>query len=281
MSWVAILFFGNAAFVLGIILVAWRMDAGPAEFFFNRLEFGTQLSRRQYLDINQLLVKHSEYYAKLTVRGKARYVNRLVELLREKEWVGRNGLKITFEMKVLIAGAAVQLTYGLRRFRFSNINTFVLYPDIFKVPVLKQKLRGGTSPGGTVMLSWKHVVEGYADETDKLNLALHELAHALKLELTHGLQADRHFKRYLPVWFELGKPEFGRIRKGAPSFLRRYAGSNHHEFIAVCVEHFFEAPEAFAAELPDLFHGMCRLLNQDPRNPRLDYRLRGATPRRA
>ena len=245
-----------------------------SEFFHNVLSYGTPISRQRYLEIDTTLKKHLDYYSRLSVKGKARFVHRVTVLIRKKNWIGRDGLKLTDEMKVVTAAAAVQLTYGLRRYRFSNIRTFILYPTIFNVPMLKGKLRGGTSPGGTVMLSWRHLVEGYKDETDKLNLGLHEMTHALKLELKYGIGSDNRFEAHINGWFRIGRKEYQRLKKGAPSFLRKYAGTNKHEFFAVSVEHFFEAPHEFARELPQLYKKMCQLLGQDPRNHEGDYRFK-------
>ena len=61
-----------------------------------------------------------------------------------------------------------------------------------------------------------------------------------------------------------------KINKG-PQFLRDYAKSNIHEFWAVCVEHFFEAPVQFKEQLPELYIAMCNVLNQDMAQRIFDY----------
>lgn len=246
-------------------------NGGVMDFFYNNVGFLTRISRAQYLRYDNILSQHSTYYAQLSRRGKARYLHRLVVLVRRKEWVGRGGLEITEEMRVLTSGAAVQLTYGLTKFSFSNITTIMLYPDVFRLPMAKNHMRGGTSPRGKIMLSWKHLVHGFETEADRINLGLHELAHALQLEIRHGLNPDMHFVNNLDRWLKAGTPEFKRLKAGKPSFLRKYGGSNQYEFFAVCVEHFFEAPQDFAAQLPKLYTGLVVLLKQDPRNARHDY----------
>ena len=56
--------------------------------------------------------------------------------------------------------------------------------------------------------------------------------------------------------------------------MRAYGGRNMHEFFAVCVEHFFEAPVEFKNRLPDIYNHLCFLLNQDPSNFSGDYQLK-------
>lgn len=65
-------------------------------------------------------------------------------------------------------------------------------------------------------------------------------------------------------WLAVAKPVLAsmKINEG-PQFFRDYAKSNIHEFWAVCVEHFFEAPIQFKEHLPELYYAMCKVLNQD------------------
>ena len=267
------LIFAIFMFVMVVMPVLFFTRIGT-EFFHNVIGYGTTISRAEYVRIDKTLTKHMEYYERLSVKGRARFVHRVTILMRKKQWIGRDGLKLTEEMKILVSGAAVQLTYGLRHYKFTNIRVFILYPNIFSVPMLDSKLRGGTSPQGSVMLSWRHLVEGYADETDKLNLGLHEMTHALQLELRYRTRTDNRFEAHINGWFRAGRHEFKRLKEGAPSFLRKYAGTNKYEFFAVSVEHFFEAAEDFHKELPQLYKKMCQLLGQDPRNAKGDYRYK-------
>jgi len=258
--------------VLIVLVIASANEGGLIDFFYNRVGYHNAISRERFMEIDRILRKHSQYYAKLSRAGKARYIHRALRLVRTKKWKARKGLQLTYEMQLLIAGAATQLTFGMKRYRFSNIRTILIYPDIFKLPLLKTKIRGGVSPRGTALLSWKHLVQGYADETDKINLALHEMAHALHLELTHGT-VDTNFEERIGRWFRVGTPEFKRLKAGKSSFFRAYGGTNSYEFFAVAVEHFFEASVEFAEKHPELYREMVMLLGQDPRNHKYDYRV--------
>ena len=54
------------------------------------------------------------------------------------------------------------------------------------------------------------------------------------------------------------------IRRGENRFLKNYGGKNMQEMFAVCIETFFEKPDEFRYQLPELFDSICELLNQDP-----------------
>ena len=52
--------------------------------------------------------------AGLSAAGRARFDQRVVELVYEKDWIGRD-LTVTREMKVRIAGAIAQVTFGFAK----------------------------------------------------------------------------------------------------------------------------------------------------------------------
>ena len=221
---------------------------------------------RRYLD-------SFHYYKQLTNEGKDIFFNRLLKFMYSKEFKGKQGLEVTDEMKVLISASAVQLTFGLKRFRLQNLDNIHVYPKSFYFGLDKREFKGATSQGGNMYLSWEDFKDGYLDPNDRYNLGLHEMSHALKLDVLMSSRFDAHFGSYLDEWLEISTKEFERMKHGSPSFLRSYAKTNKHEFFAVCVEHFFECPEEFRKALPDVYNHLVILLNQNPLNTRGDYRV--------
>ena len=136
---------------------------------------------------------------------------------------------------------------------------------------MKKHLKGCTPPEGMISLSWKDLEHGFLIDNDKYNLGLHEVAHALKLSLKYAYHFDKKFASYLKTWETIGHIEFAKMKRGTPSFLRKYGGVNEHEFFAVCIEHFFEAPQEFKEKLPKIYYHLCILLNLNPLNTRQDY----------
>jgi hypothetical protein len=213
------------------------------------------------------------YFNQLSANGKDKFITRVFRFMNDKDFYGKNGLEITDEVKVLISAAAVQLTFGLKNFLILHFREIHVYPEQFYSKMLEADLKGGTTPKGKLMFSWKDFNEGYDDPDDKYNLGLHEMAHALKISVTNGTSFDIEFASYLDNWLEIGSVEFQKMNKGNPSFLRKYGGTNMHEFFAVCVEHFFEVPEEMQHHLPDIYNHLCVLLKQDPSNVKSDYEL--------
>jgi len=214
---------------------------------------------REYLDKNT-------FYNSLDEPGKLKMLQRCVRFAGQKRFIGSKDFTITGEMVVAISATAVRLTFGLERYDLPRYHTIRIFPTSFYSPFHKRELKGGASTKGVLFFSWADFVQGESIENDRINLGLHEMAHALRLELRYGKGADRRVADYFDSWFRVAFDEFQKVREGHGNYLRDYAGANPEEFFAVCVEHFFEDAGNFCKELPDVYAHLCLLLNLDPLN---------------
>jgi len=194
--------------------------------------------------------------------------------MADKKFIGREGLVITDEIKVLISAAAIQLTFGLKDYMISHLYAINVFPRIFFSKYLNANLKGLNTQSGVLSLSWNDFKEGFAVEDDKINLGLHELAHALYIDLDEEGNYDEHFSAYFEKWEDVAMKDYLELKEKKTTFLRGYGGTNMHEFFAVCVEHFFEAPKEFKKQLPHLYNYLMLMLNQDPDNVKEDYSVR-------
>ncbi|MCB0402803.1 MAG: zinc-dependent peptidase [Flavobacteriales bacterium] len=271
-----------AVILLFIILLPFGMvygaylyygKTGIAAFFQNKIIYHTPISRLEYEYLDHFLSKRNTFYNGLSLKGRAKFLNRLVRFNQEVTYKGMEGLQVNREMRVLIASSAVQLTFGLKYYLIENLKGFRVYPSVFYHSMIRHHLRGGMPPEGYMMLSWEHVQKGFFYPNDKYNLALHEMAHALKLSIKHAYNFDYHFYSYLSNWERLSAFEFRKMKHSNDNFLRDYAATNMEEFFAVSVEHFFEVPDQFKEALPQLYTQLCNMLNMDPLNVYGDYKL--------
>lgn len=221
-----------------------------------------------------LILRKNNFYKELSFSGKERFLFRTVNFMFDKDFVGMNGTEVTEEMKLLISASAVQLTWGLNEYKLNHYHTIRIYPDTFYSKMMDAHLKGGATKTGVIFLSWKDFLAGYATPDDKYNLGLHELAHALELDVLHGEYFDDHFGENLAQWTESAMPEFEKIRVGQTSFLRDYAGTNMREFFAVSIEHFFEVPAEFKKAMPELFNHLSFILQINPLNKANDFNFR-------
>lgn len=219
---------------------------------------------------NKILKEHSTYYNKLTIKGKVRFIKRIYYFINDITFYGKQGMEITEKKEVIVSASAIQLTFGYKNYLFDKFRYVFIYPEVYYSKLYNNYLKGGTYPYGIVAFAWDHFKKGNKYPNDKINLGLHEMAHTLLLQLS-----DDKFETYIDSWFTIGRKEFLNIQEGNSNMFRSYAGTNRHEFWAVAVECFFEAPVEFKRKLPKLFEGMCVVLNQNPLNTTNDYRLTG------
>jgi Mlc titration factor MtfA (ptsG expression regulator) len=211
-----------------------------------------------------------QYYKDLKPSLKEEFHKRIRYLLLTKEFRSRHGLVLTEEMKVKILASMVQVTFGHRYFKLPAHVRIRVYPETFYYRLTKQWMKGFVAPRGVIAVSWEDFQKGYAINNDKYNLGLHEMAHALYLNNVHGYRSDRRFRRYFMQWKAYAVRHFEDLQKlneEEKEFLRSYGGTNMHEFFAVVVESFFEAPLEFKKRLPKLFGMTALLLQQNPLNP--------------
>ena len=212
-------------------------------------------------ELDELMLKNFAFYHVLSDSDRLQFRIKLNEILKSKWFKGREGLEINNEMMLLVSATMSQISLGLPAFIFPKFDRIVLFPKRFYSEIIQHDLKGLTIfKTGVVLISWPDYQQGYSEPTDKLNLGLHEMAHALFLDYFHCKQMRILYSN----WLAVAKPVLYSMKiNGEPQFLRDYAKSNIHEFWAVCVEHFFEAPIQFRDQLPALYSAMCSILNQD------------------
>lgn len=232
--------------------------------------FGDFLNR--YLLIARLdplykrpLHKYLKYYQALSPSDKILFEKRVQKFINQKRFISRGAGEITDEMKALISGAAIQLTFGHPSIYLAHFKKILIYPDSYYSEISKRYHKGEVNMGGLIVLSWKNFVEGYADNEDGRNVGLHEMAHALRLEnAISNTEYGFLDEKILKIWSELCNQEMEKMNNGEAGFFRAYAGTNGHEFFAVAVENFFERPGEFQDWNPKLYETLARILNQDP-----------------
>lgn len=226
----------------------------------------TKRNPKKIEKIRPIISRYFDYYRKLPDKFKEEFENKLLDFMEMKEFTPRQMKEVTHEMKVLISAAAVQLTFGMPDIYLRHFSRILVYPDDYYSTIFKRYHRGEVNlGGGIIVLSWKGFVTGYADNTDGMNLGLHEMAHALKLE--NGIfNQDYNFldEDVLRHWTVIARNTFNEIREGTEVFFRSYGGASMDEFFAVVVENFFERSSEFKQAHPQLYKFTVLLLRQDP-----------------
>lgn len=216
----------------------------------------------------------------------------LIQLfVAEKEWEGCNGLVLTDEMKVTIAGQACLLLLGFfdasggPLFRgpdlYANVETILVYPStfvprrtedsIFAIPGIEHPmlpLIGEAHRRGPVILTWNAVRRSAKNPNLGHNVVYHEFAH--KLDMLDGaadgvppLRDEGEYER----WNRVCQAEYERLRElsdaGREGVLDPYGSTDEGEFFAVVTEAFFDTPIDLLEEHPALYEVLSAFYRQD------------------
>lgn len=257
---------GIIATVCWMLYMLFRMmETGYAQrtdkLLYRDLLIFRTLSRKQ----KEKLSEDFSFYASLVPKQRRRFEHRVATFLRQKEFIGRDGLVITEEMKLLIAAVGCMLTFGRRYYKYSLIDHILVYPEPFYSAINDAYHKGEFNPRQqALVISWPDFEKGYRITDDNLNLGIHEFMHALQLDARNSTDLDAlRFERQFKKIFERLKDQDVRDRLDQVKYFRDYAFTNQYEFMAVLAEYFFESPADFKSHFPQLYHHTKTLLNFD------------------
>ena len=191
--------------------------------------------------------------------------NRIKIFVAEKHWEGCEGLVVTEEMKVTVAANACLMLLGVEDFYFDNVNTILMYPQVFSRRQDAGHSAGGVEhrsgeawQGGPIVLSWRDVLHGGRNEDDGRNVTIHEFAHALDgLDGEMGGNIAFDSDEDAAQWARVVDSEYTRLVDAAQThrqtLLDHYGATNQAEFFAVATETFFERPAELEHEHAQLF----------------------------
>lgn len=211
------------------------------------------------------IAKYNGFYKSLPAESKLIFEKKVNQFIYSKDFIPRGISEITDEMEALISAAAVQLTFGLPDVTLMHFDKILIYPNDYYSTINRQYHKGEVNPQfRSIVLSWHHFVEGFANPTDGINLGLHEMAHALKLEnLIQNEEYDFFNEEEYEKWQVLAKKEMSNILSGGESIFRKYASVNEGEFFAVSMEVYFEQPHQLYKYNQELYKTLSNLLQQD------------------
>jgi Mlc titration factor MtfA (ptsG expression regulator) len=203
------------------------------------------------------------YFNDLPTPAKWKFVKRTHEFRKQKQF-HFIGLESSEDTAILVSSSAVQVTFGLKNYQLSYFKDIYILADAYHMDSDNELYIGHVAPDG-IYLSWKHFLYGYEYKNDNINVAVHEMAHALLYNnffAQYGM--DAQFRMNYERFSNSTGPILADVIARRRSYLRSYAFSNMHEFWAVSVEAFFENPAELRRNMPDLYDALSNVLNQDP-----------------
>ncbi len=200
-------------------------------------------------------------------------------LVAEKNWEGTQGLTLTDEIKVTVAGYAARLVLGFDGDYYPNVETVIVYPQGFLVTQRRLETRGvfaeevlplsgQAALQGPVIVSWADIQHSL-HARDGQNVVLHEFAH--KLDMRDGAADGAPYlqnKAQIEAWARVMSAEYAslveRTQAGERDVLNPYGATNAAEFFAVATESFFESARELQATHLELYGVLRDFYRQDP-----------------
>lgn len=227
------------------------------------------------------------YFQVLPEEDKLELKGHITIFLAEKHFEGAGGLKLTEEMKIVVAAQACILLLHRKTDYYPTLSSIVIYPSPYRAPnttVLPggvvaddPQARLGESWGmGVVILAWDNVLESAHNIHDGRNLVFHEFAHQLDEE--DGTANGRpvlKLKTQYADWAKVLSGEFQNLQELSEehkkTLIDPYGATNPAEFFAVITETFFEKPIQLQRKHPQLYRQLQLFYQQDPANLFTDY----------
>lgn len=229
--------------------------------------FQQELSKE---DVN-LLETHIAFYRALTPEMKKRFQNEVLEFLTITTI---EGIKTEVEPvdRMMVAASAVIPVFAFPDWHYQTLTTVLLYPENFNE---RFELTGDNRPvmgmvgngymNGKMILSRPSLREGFLNESDKNNTAIHEFVHLIDMAdgAVDGIPEILLRRQYSLPWIDMLQQQINKISEGR-SDINPYGATSKTEFFAVAAEYFFERPDLFQSKHPELYKAMALLFNQEP-----------------
>ncbi len=206
-----------------------------------------------------ILSENVIFYNNLSEEEKKRFEYKIQEFLLNCRI---SGIKTQVEEtdKILIASSAVIPIFEFPEWKYLNLDEVLLYPGSFNTNFEINSsgyilgVVGSDYMEGKMILSKQSLRNGFKNETDKKNTAIHEFIHLIDKSdgATDGVPEILLAKQYTIPWIDLIKKEIDKIYEGK-SDINPYGATNKSEFFAVISEYFFERPQLLKTKHPELY----------------------------
>ena len=218
-----------------------------------------------------ILIEKVAFYNSLNDGDKSLFE---ADLLRFLDDVRITGIDTSIDDtdRILVASSAVIPVFAFTDWHYnSNITEVLLYPssfnEKFETAGEDRRILGMVGEGpmnGTMILSKPALHQGFLNETDKNNTAIHEFVHLIDKTdgAIDGIPENLLGKQYVLPWVNLIAKKIEEIKKGK-SDINPYGATSQTEFFAVASEYFFERPQLFKTKHPELYALMEHIFKQD------------------
>jgi Mlc titration factor MtfA (ptsG expression regulator) len=219
----------------------------------------------------QLLEKNVGFYAKLEPAQKKLFEYKVQEFLANCNVTGY-GTDLSDLDRLLVASSAVIPIFAFPEWKYKNLKEVLVYESNFNLDFetkgRDRNILGMVGEGimdGKMILSREAIRQGFKNERDKRNTAIHEFIHLIDGAdgTMDGIPRVLMEKQYVLPWVNLIEKKLKLLMKKRID-IRPYGGTNATELFAVLGEYFFERPYLLKKKHPELYSMLEEVFDQDP-----------------
>lgn len=222
--------------------------------------------------VNDIILQNNiAFFRALDKAKKLRFENEVREFL---EYVKITGVNTAVENldRILVAASAVIPVFAFPQWKYYNLEEVLLYEDSFNMQFETdgsgRNIQGMVGSGfmeGKMLLSKHALQEGFKNDTDKNNTAIHEFVHLIDKAdgEADGLPKALLSKQYTLPWLDMLFKKMQEI-VAEKSDINPYGITNKAEFFAVAAEYFFERPDLLQQKHPELYQLLEEVFKQNP-----------------
>lgn len=220
------------------------------------------------------LSENIEFYQDLDTKKRELFEKRVQHFLATKK-INAVSTEIDDDLRLMVAASAIIPMFAFPDYNYPNLQEVLVYPNGFDEDFNTNRTKknkghiigmvGNRFMNGTMILSKPDLLRSYNLKNHKDNVGIHEFVHLIDKQdgAVDGIPELLIKRSYVAPWLELVKKEMRAIEKGK-SDISPYALTNNAEFLAVVSEYFFDAPEKFEKEHPELHHYLSEIFKQTP-----------------
>ena len=232
------------------------------------------MSEASASDWHATLQRHCALHARMPLPLRDRAVDMARRFVRDKRFVGCNGLQVDDTMRRVVAFQACALVVARGLHCYDALQSVLLYPDEFLiqgsvedeigvVTEYHEPASGQAIDTARIVLSWPDVLQAGRDD-DGYNVVIHEFAHHLDHSLDGALSAPAAGSSWHAVLEREYLALCADADAGRDTLIDPYGSEDPAEFFAVASETFIELPRALHAAHPQLYAALAALYAIDP-----------------
>jgi len=216
-----------------------------------------------------ILLEKVRFYNNLNIEEKELFEYEIQEFLLNCRITGIK-TSINDEDRLLIASSAVIPIFSFPEWKYFNLNEVLVYSgrfnENFETEGSNRKILGMVGTGymeGKMILSKTAIHQGFMNEVDRKNTAIHEFVHLIDKSdgAVDGVPELLLEKQYVIPWLDLIQKKIDEINDNK-SDINPYGATKNVEFFAVISEYFFEHPTLLQKKHPKIYEYMVKIFAQ-------------------